>query len=471
MKLINKISSLHLINLTLSLFPLTFILGNTAINLNFLIFITLGSIYILRNKINFKNNTTILLLGSLFLFIVFSSSFNLITKYEKDFINVTIDAATYHDDLVKYFFKSLIFLRFFLFVFIFFILANNNLLNLKYLLVTLSVLTFILAIDVIFQDIFGHDMLGIKPMDPGDNSGFFKGELIAGGYLQRFSLPSIFFLGYFLNKKKYSPLFLVMGIVLIGGAIILAGNRMPLPLYLLGLFLFFVISKNYKKEIILGITILAVIFSVLFKYDETQTRIRYESFYGAIKRLYNYAAFQTNKTVMEKTNKDLKIPLTPSSHNEQLDKIFYMKGSGHLELFRAAFYTFKKNYLFGHGMKNFHNECRQIQLEYKKKGTPIDCNSHPHNFFFEVLTSLGILGVFIYSFLILNIFYIFLTKSFGKLNKFDDLNFLVFNSSIITLLIEFFPIRSSGSIFSTSNASYVFLFMALMIGTMRQKKS
>ena len=69
----------------------------------------------------------------------------------------------------------------------------------------------------------------------------------------------------------------------------------------------------------------------------------------------------------QKTNKDLKIPLTQSSRNEQLDKIFYMKGSGHLELFRAAFYTFKKNYLFGHGMKNFHNECRQLQLEYKKK--------------------------------------------------------------------------------------------------------
>lgn len=469
MNLINKISILHLTNVILSLIPLAFILGNSAININFIAFIILGSIYIIKNKINFKYNTTIIILASLFLFIIFSSLFNLITKYEKDFIIVVPDAFSYHEDLIKYFYKSFLFTKFFLFILIFFILASNNLLNLKNLLTTLSILTLLLSFDVIFQDIFKYDIFGIKPNAPGDNSGFFGSELVAGGYLQRFSIPTIFFLAYYFHDKKYSSLIIITNIIFIGTAIILAGNRMPLPLYFLSLLLFLTVSKKLKKEIILGISILIIIFSILFKYDP-QTKVRYESFYGAIKRLYNYTAVQTNNIIIEKTNKDYKLPLTPSSRNEQHDKIFYMKGSGHLELFRAAYYTFKENYLFGHGMKNFHNECRQIQIKYKIKKTPIDCNAHPHNFFFEVLTSLGIIGVIIYFIFIINIFYIYLKKSLGKLKKFNNLKFIIFNSSLISLLIELFPIRSSGSIFSTSNASFVFLFTALVVGTMYKKK-
>jgi O-antigen ligase len=469
MNLINKISILHLTNLILSLIPLAFILGNPAININFIAFIILGSIYIIKNKINFKYNTTILILASLFLFIIFSSLFNLITKYEKDFIIIVPDALSYHEDLIKYLYKSFIFTRFFFFILIFFILASNNLLNLKYLLITISILTLILSFDVIFQNIFEYDIFGIKPSAPGDNSGFFGSELVAGGYLQRFSMPAIFFLTYYFHDKKYSSLILVTSIILIGTAIILSGNRMPLPLYFLSLLLFLTISKNFNKEIILGIIILIIIFSTLFKYNQ-ETKVRYGSFYGATKRLYNYTAVQTNNIIIEKTNKNYILPLTPSSRTEQLDKIFYMKGSGHLELFRAAFYTFKENYLFGHGMKNFHNECRQIQIKYKIKGTPIDCNSHPHNFFFEVLTSLGIIGIIMYFIFITNIFYIYLKKSLGKFEKFNNLKFVIFNSSLISLLIEIFPIRSSGSIFSTSNSSYVFLFIALVIGTMYKKK-
>ena len=63
-----------------------------------------------------------------------------------------------------------------------------------------------------------------------------------------------------------------------------------------------------------------------------------------------------------------------------------------------------------------------------------------------------------------------LIMNFRKYNKNSNLFFYAF---FFSLIIEFFPIRSTGSFFSTSNAAFIFFLIGVFIGLkeLKNKKS
>ena len=318
-----------------------------------------------------------------------------------------------------------------------------------------------MSADILFQSIFGYNILGFQQIDDGVNSGFFGSELVAGGYLQRLSIPALFFLYYLLrNNKNYNSFMLVMGISFIGIGIILASNRMPFLTFLVGMFLFFLACKNLRKSILVGTLVVLISFVFIFK-NHNYTNEKFHSFVGAIERMVKYMGIQISGTIKKTTQENYE--------EKSLDRIYYKKGSGHLELYRAAIITFKENYIFGSGPKNFFNSCIKINDRLKKLGKPIDCNLHPHNYYLEILTSLGIIGIILFIYIFYKLCKIFFKKSFNRNLNFNNINNLVFTSSLITIIIELFPLKSSGSFFSTSSAIYIFLFMAMMIGTKENK--
>ena len=91
---------------------------------------------------------------------------------------------------------------------------------------------------------------------------------------------------------------------------------------------------------------------------------------------------------------------------------------------------------------------------------------HPHNYYLEILTETGIAGFL----LILCIFVLSLYSVISKIS----LSTLILNYQIITpfiflFLIEVFPLKGTGSFFTTVNASYLFLIMGIMIGLVRKQ--
>ena len=87
---------------------------------------------------------------------------------------------------------------------------------------------------------------------------------------------------------------------------------------------------------------------------------------------------------------------------------------------------------------------------------------HPHNYYLEILTETGLLGFLI----VLLIFTISLYLSFYK--KYF-LNTQQSNNNEITpfiylFIIEVFPIKSTGSFFTTGNATYFFLILGVLLG-------
>ena len=179
-----KIQSISFLNILLALYPLAYILGNLAINLLSAIII-IFSLFIFKGKIlpSVNKNLTIVL-------ICFFSYLIKITFFSYLF------AEKEPENFLNNFWKSILYLRYLFLFFIVSLMIEKGFLNLKYFFISAASLSFVLGVDLIVQYNLGVDLFGFEQPEHLKNrrhSGFFGDELIAGGYLYRFSFFAVFF--------------------------------------------------------------------------------------------------------------------------------------------------------------------------------------------------------------------------------------------------------------------------------------
>ena len=127
----------------------------------------------------------------------------------------------------------------------------------------------------------------------------------------------------------------------------------------------------------------------------------------------------------------------------------------------------KKNPIIGVGLKNFRVEC-DVQLENRKPIIHPLCSTHPHNLYIEILAETGSIGFILFLLFIFNFFLNYINKNL-LLKKNNEKNF--FLTMLLLSLISFiWPISTSGSFFTTWNATFYWLIIGLIIFTSNQKK-
>ena len=94
---------------------------------------------------------------------------------------------------------------------------------------------------------------------------------------------------------------------------------------------------------------------------------------------------------------------------------------------------------------------------------------HPHNYYLEILTETGLVGFF----LILIIFSATIYKAFIKRYFFNGNyeNNLISVPFLFLFLVEIFPIKSTGSFFTTGNSTYLFLLMGILVGLIKRENT
>ena len=138
--------------------------------------------------------------------------------------------------------------------------------------------------------------------------------------------------------------------------------------------------------------------------------------------------------------------------------------------YQAAFELFLKKPLVGHGHKSFRYKCSETTIDkdtIKRRHHYKDyraCSSHPHNYMMEFLSENGIIGFLFYIIFLLIIFFKIL-----KARKHTNNNYLLFGVGTLLLAI-LFPIKPSGSFFTTFNASIFFYLLGFFIYSTRQIK-
>ena len=91
---------------------------------------------------------------------------------------------------------------------------------------------------------------------------------------------------------------------------------------------------------------------------------------------------------------------------------------------------------------------------------------HPHNYYLEILTETGIVGFTIISLIFFVVLYISFIKKYFLLSSLNNNNLII--PFIFLFIAEIFPFKSTGSFFTSGNATYLFLILGILIGLTRK---
>ena len=300
-----------------------------------------------------------------------------------------------------------------------------------------------MSFDIFYQFAFSQDIFGIKPLHPSKLSGPFGDELVAGGYIHKFSLFGIFVLPFFKLKKSYLSLILSMLFLIYFTAIILSGNRMPLVLFLLSIFLIILFEQKTRKYLPISLIVVSSVFFIIYK-NNSIVKDSFDSFFDNSKDIINVF-------VIENITKSSKIP-------EKRIPIYYQE-------FKTFYGTWMMNKYIGGGIKSFRHNCPKRKILSHNERTT--CNMHPHNYYLEILTDIGIIGLIISCLIFIITIYNSLIKNyFLKQTKVINIISVPF---IFVFISEIFPLRTSGSFFTTSTSTFIFILIAVII-TLSKKR-
>ena len=425
-------------NLTFAFFPISFILGNLITNINLVLFCIFG-IFHLRSKIlTTKFDFTLKIIFFLFLVVFFSTSLSFIKSLYFEEYEYT--------NLIRLI-KSVLFFRFFLLLLIIYLLSELNIINFRYFFLSASFAALLISIDIIYQYSFGFNIVGLESYSEYHNASFFDDELIAGGFVQNFSFFSILFLSYILrNYNNYSRILLIgIAICTLGVGIMVSGNRMPLILFILGLFFVYFFNQKLKNIVLINSIILFIVLGSMISFD-SQLRLNFYSLYGNAKG--------TVIGLFERMTTDESIILL----KEKKQFIDHPNESaGYTRIIFTGIETWKLHKTFGNGIKSFREDCKRIMIE-QQRGM---CSNHPHNYYLEILTDLGIVG-FVFVMAIALMFIVFVVKNYRFLGG-NNLANLFLLGATTSLFLEVFPIKTSGSIFTTNDTTYIILMSAIIL--------
>jgi len=391
----------------LSVFPLSLIAGNLFINAFIFLFSVNFFLNISENKIILKNKI-------FYLMIFFFISLIINVIFSTDPINSL-------PRVVK------------ILLIIFFIFEIKRLFQsykssyIKYIFFSWSCIFFAVLLDIIFELIFGYNMIGYTSYMPGRIASFFGNELVVGAFYHGFVL---FFLSYFfleLKPRNNILILLILGTLLIS---FLIGERTNFIKSFISIIVFvsLVVKINLKKKIG-GLTLVSTLILAIIYFNPVY-KVR---FVDQLKPLFS-----------------------PNGYSNFLKETQY---GAHRN---ASIKILKENLYFGVGIKNFRNEVSKQKYEnidYKK--TELRNSTHPHQIHHELLSETGLFGYI--SFLL----FIFFSIWLGIKNYLKEQN-LYQLSSIIFIMTTLMPILTSGSFLSTFTSGIFWINYAVMVSYIKK---
>lgn len=412
-----KLNNLIILNLFISTLPLSLILGNLATNFNIILICLFGVTNYGNKLFLIKNRTYQFLIYSFFLYLILTTAINNLPL-------VNIDNL-YKDHLIKSFF----YLRYLLLFLIINKLLENNEFNTRIFFISCSFFGFVVSVDTAIQYIFKKNLIGYPLYNGLRATSFFKEELVVGGYIQKFIIFFIFYLVSLKKNIKYNKITIIILFAIFSIPIFFSLNRMPLVLYVMAFILYFVLEKKFK-EILLILTLLISISILVVNFFDNK-RVKSD-----------FLKFKSEISSIVKNSPKLFFEINNNYHEK----------SSYLRHFNTGVKIWKENKIFGNGLKSFRLKCT-----YEQNQT---CNSHPHNYFIELLVDVGLVGLsFIYLIFFIGAFN-FIRNYYAQTNAQIKIIQVVF---FLLIFLEFFPFRSSGSFFTTSVSTFVFLILPIFL--------
>ena len=282
---------------------------------------------------------------------------------------------------------------------------------------------------------FGKDIFGFEPTSARKFSGHLEMNLLLE-VICKDLLYSLFLFPFIfkINNKIYLSLIYIILFLIYLTALVLSGNRMPLILLFSWPFNFHV-EKIWKYLIFKIITTIIICTALANSNDLIKS---------------NFSNFFTQVQSISKI-------LTTSEINKSGMNSYFHE-------FKTFYGTWLMNKYIGGGVKSFRINCWERQNI--KVGERTTCNTHPHNYYLEILSDLGLVGFFILLVIFSMVLYISFSKKYLMFSSNQSNNILT--PFMFLFFIEIFPLKSTGSFFTTGNATFLFFVLAITIALSRK---
>jgi O-antigen ligase len=333
------------------------------------------------------------------------------------FCLICIVSSILSKNIIFSFYSSLFYFRIGIFAFLIkYLLDRNPDLFKKFYYVLLF--TFLsLIVDGYIQFFFGKNIFQYSP-GYGRISSFFGKELVLGSYLSRL-FPLFFALLILKCNLKYE--FILGLVILILGDVLIFISGERTSFFFLNLSTLFIILfiKKFKKIRIISFLLSAIIIFIIVNFS---TDIK--------NRMINTTLEQLN--FIQNDN-------TPS-------KDFL---GNYRSLYQIAWKMFLDKPILGHGPKMFRIKCKlnEYNPDYDEINNR-NCTTHPHNFYFQILAEVGLLGFFfllVVNYFFLKLLFIHIKSLFFKKKSYlTDYQICLLASVLITI----WPLSPNGNFFN-----------------------
>jgi len=240
----------------------------------------------------------------------------------------------------------------------------------------------------------------------------------------------------------------------------------------------FIFKNDLRKIIPATLIILLLIINFLVSKDELR-KMQWVSFYD---NSIGQVILMKDNLIKKNEKENLKLEkaevLAENKQYEdailkkEVEEPYYLRTSSQIRLIITSLDIWKRNKIIGNGLKSYQIDCFKlfgdnpdyninpfIYLKFKKNRA---CDAHPHNYYFQTLSELGIIGLAVLL-IIAFLFAAFIYKNFKFLKRGSIENYIII-AAIISLFLEMFPLKSAGNIFSTNNATYIIVITSILIG-------
>ena len=372
-------------------------------------------------------NTLILIINFFFLFLIYrEKKFNFFNnKYFYALLIFWISLlinSIFSTNILISLERAFGFIRFIILVFaIKYFLTLENSKYQKIIFLTWLIIFIVTTLDLIFESIFGFNLLGYVSYMPGRLAGFLNKELKIGHFYSAFML--IVVSTYYNLSKKHISTYLIIFLFLIISFLIGERANFLRTLIITTIFIFLFEKGKLNKKIII-ITFSVITLGLIINFTEKYKTRFWEQFLR---------------------------PLTKTNYEN------FILSSQYGAHYDTANQIFKNNIIFGVGLKNYRNESEKSTYENKKfSETDARWATHPHQIHWEFLSETGLFG---YSIFIFFFTFVIVSNIRSLIIKFNIYQL----SSMLFIIASILPLIPSGSFFTTYGATLFWINFAVMI--------